>query len=90
MSVTADAQFQRAVAFFEHGQSDEARSACKDVLKREARHAPALHLLGILAYHAGRYDDARRLFKKAAAITPSRCSLILPRCTTIAQARSKS
>jgi protein O-GlcNAc transferase len=42
-----------------------AEQICRQVLQADPRHAEALHLLGILAYQAGRYDDAAAQLEEA-------------------------
>jgi protein O-GlcNAc transferase len=48
----------QAERYRETGQPAAAEHLCRQVLQADPRHAEALHLLGILACQAGRYDDA--------------------------------
>ena len=40
------------------GDLDGAEAACRRILQPDPRHADALHLLGLLAYHRGRHSEA--------------------------------
>src|ERR1043166_2217978 len=57
--------FDAAVRHQQAGQPGEAERLCGQILHAQPRHAPALHLLGILAYQAARYDIAADLIGRA-------------------------
>ena len=65
------AQLQQAVAFLKQGQPEQSRALCEDLLKQNPRQPDALHILGVLAHHAGRLDEARRLITQAITVGPA-------------------
>jgi protein O-GlcNAc transferase len=58
----------RASAFHKQGRLAEAEALYRAVLAREPRQFDALHLLGLLHYQYGRYDDALAEFGRALAL----------------------
>jgi len=73
-AIAANAQLQQAIAFLQSGQPHKSRALCESLLKHNARHAEALHLMGVLAYQAGQLLDARRFIAKAIAVNPRNAS----------------
>jgi Flp pilus assembly protein TadD/SAM-dependent methyltransferase len=65
-----DAMFAGAVQAFRAGQGGEAERRCREVLMLAPDHAAALHLLGMIAYQAGRHDAALELIGKASTLDP--------------------
>ncbi len=65
-----EAMFAGAVQAFRAGQGGEAERRCREVLMLAPDHAAALHLLGTIAYQAGRHDAALELIGKAATLDP--------------------
>ena len=65
------AAIQQAWAHFAKGERSQAEAACRAILAREADHAGALTLLGILMAQAGRAADAAHLLGRAAARMPN-------------------
>ena len=63
--------FQLAVQFHQAGQRRHAESVLHDLLDQEPRHAPALHLLGTLAYEDGQLSAAADWFRQAVAAEPA-------------------
>jgi tetratricopeptide (TPR) repeat protein len=67
--------FAQAVALAdEHlagGRLAQAEDLCRRVLAVDPAHAPALHLLGIVAYRAGNLSTAIALLKRATAADPT-------------------
>jgi tetratricopeptide (TPR) repeat protein len=62
---SARAMFAEAVSRHRTGQAGEAERLYRRVLALDPRHADSLHLLGVLAYDARRYDDAVALIERA-------------------------
>jgi tetratricopeptide (TPR) repeat protein/SAM-dependent methyltransferase len=60
--------FAAAVQHFRAGQIDAAERACRDVLTFDRNHVNALHLLGMIAFQAGRHQAALELVGKAVAL----------------------
>ncbi len=50
------------------GQLTEAERIYGQILEIDADHADSLHLLGMIAHHAGRHDDALEMIRRAIAI----------------------
>ena len=69
-SPPADAYAQAAEAFAA-GRFDVAASLCREVIKREPRHAEALFLLGAVALGAERAEEALVQFRAALEIAPA-------------------
>jgi SAM-dependent methyltransferase/Flp pilus assembly protein TadD len=69
---SADAAELFAEALRQHqlGRMFDAEALCRAVLLREARHAGALHLLGVIAMQRGLPEEAVGHFGKAAEIRP--------------------
>jgi tetratricopeptide (TPR) repeat protein len=57
--------YQAAIGHFHAGRHADAELCCRHVLAAEADHADALHLLGILALHAGQHDQAVEFVSRA-------------------------
>ncbi|MCA3309341.1 MAG: tetratricopeptide repeat protein [Roseomonas sp.] len=66
----ASAQFLSAIALLKQGNPAAAEAACLAVLKREPRHADALHLAGLLATQLGQLDEGINRLRRALAIKP--------------------
>ncbi len=64
--------FGQAVRHHQAGEAEQAEASYRRVLTLEPRHADALHLLGLLAFEAGRHDRARELIERAIRIDPDR------------------
>jgi Tfp pilus assembly protein PilF/SAM-dependent methyltransferase len=62
--------FAAAVGHFRAGALDAAERACRDVLTLDPNHAGGLHLLGMIAFAAGRPEAALELIGKAIAQKP--------------------
>ncbi len=65
-----EANFQRGFLEHQKGLLSEAESWYRQVLQFQSKHAPALHLLGVVYAQQERYEDAARFIAKAAAISP--------------------
>ena len=69
-SADAAGLFAEAVRQHQLGRMFDAEALCRAVLSREARHAGALHLLGVIAMQRGLFEEAAGHFGKAAEIRP--------------------
>jgi len=67
MTTTAEL-FDQAVRLHQAGQLAQAEPLYRQVLQLDSRHAPALHLLGVLAHQIGRNDAAIPLIRQAIGI----------------------
>ncbi len=70
----ADA-IQRAWALYAQGQRAAAESLCRSILARQADHAGALALLGIVLAQSQRAAEAAQLLGRAVALLPSDASV---------------
>src|ERR1022692_1854415 len=57
---------RQAILDFAAGRADAARRVCLDLLEHAPEHAGAMHLLGLIAHHAGKHAEARNLLRRAA------------------------
>jgi len=62
--------FEQAVKHHRQGQLETAESLYRQVLHADARHADALHLLGVAALQLGRQDEALSLINQAIEVRP--------------------
>ena len=62
------------------GRLAEAEDLCRRVLAVDPAHAPALHLLGIVAYRAGNLPVAVALVKRAIAAEPTAALYLCNMC----------
>lgn len=62
---------QAALRHHSTGNLAEAERIYRQILALDPRHADSLHLLGVIAFHAGRPDAARELIQRAIAVNPS-------------------
>ena len=69
-SADAAGLFAEALRQHQLGRMFDAEALCRAVLSREARHAGALHLLGVIAMQRGLFEEAAGHFGKAAEIRP--------------------
>jgi protein O-GlcNAc transferase len=65
---------QEALALYNGGDQAKAQALCRLILKRQAHHAGALTLLGIMMAQARRAEEAAELFGRAAAQLPNDAS----------------
>jgi predicted O-linked N-acetylglucosamine transferase (SPINDLY family) len=68
--MTVQEALNQAIAHHQAGRLGEAESLYRGLLAQFPDHADALHLLGILAYQAGRHQMALELIGKAIEINP--------------------
>ena len=72
MNATSTAQaLQLALRHHQAGRLGQAEQLYRQVLVRQPRNVDALHMLGVLAYQAGRYDAAVDLINQAVALVLS-------------------
>jgi predicted O-linked N-acetylglucosamine transferase (SPINDLY family) len=69
--------FAQALRHHQAGQPQQAEPLLRHILAADPCHGGALHLLGVLAYQAGRFAHAADCFQQAAAVHPD-----LPDCHT--------
>lgn len=61
---------QIALQHHNAGNVAEAERIYREILKFDPNHADSLHLLGVIAFHAGRPDAARALIQRAIIVNP--------------------
>ena len=61
---------EQALEHYSSGRLQDSERACREILGHQPHHAPALHLLAVLAYRSGHVDDAISLVRRAVAISP--------------------
>jgi tetratricopeptide (TPR) repeat protein len=62
--------FATAWQLFQSGRLMQAEEVCRHVLRSDPAHAPALHLLGVLAHQVGRHNEAISWIRQAIASNP--------------------
>jgi tetratricopeptide (TPR) repeat protein len=62
--------FATAWQLFQSGQLRQTEEVCRHILTSDPAHAPALHLLGVLAHQAGRHGEAVSWIRQAIASSP--------------------
>ena len=67
---TIETALRSALRSFTAGRLDEAEERCRWILSVQARHAPALGLLGNIAHRAGHLTDAIQWMQLAASVDP--------------------
>jgi len=67
---TVEETLRAAIARHRQGALDEAEGAYKAVLSRRPEHPDALHLLGVVAFQRGRYEEAVQWIDRAIALNP--------------------
>lgn len=65
----ADA-FREAMRLDSIGRYAEAQDICRQILKTRPDQVDVHHLLGVIAFHAGRHEDAARYLKQALKLKP--------------------
>lgn len=63
--------FQRAVAIYRQGQLGDAEALCRKTLKADAKHVPALHMLGIIQVRTGKPAGAVESFGRLLKLQPN-------------------
>ena len=63
--------FQVALQHYQSGRLADAESICRQILAIEPRHADALHMLGFIAYQAGRNEIAVQMILQATSVAPT-------------------
>ena len=61
--------FQAAFTAHRQGRLDAAKAGYEQVLRRDAGHAEALHLLGVVYWQTGNLIEAEKLIRKALALS---------------------
>ncbi len=65
---------QQALAHHQAGRLDAAERLYREILARGPENADALHLLGLVAYQAGRYPGAEDLIRQAIGVDDRRAA----------------
>lgn len=65
----------RAIEFHREGRLQEAEAGYREVLRRRPQEPTSLHMLGVLAYQAGRYDRSIALIEQARRHAPGDAGL---------------
>jgi predicted O-linked N-acetylglucosamine transferase (SPINDLY family) len=65
---TPDEAMAQALFHYSNGRLLETEGLCRQILDTDSRYAPALHLLGVLAYATGHADAAVDLVRRAIAV----------------------
>jgi Flp pilus assembly protein TadD len=68
---TIDQAMQLALQHYNSGQLQQAEQQCRWILARNADHADALNLLGIVAFRVGRADISLKLIARAVTLNPN-------------------
>ena len=74
MAPDAPAILSSATALFRQGRLAEAERCCTRVLETHPDHAPACHLLGLIAHRGGRPEHAVQLLERAVILDASQAS----------------
>ena len=61
---------QFGVRYHQSGDLEQAEAIYRQVLAHDPRHIDALHLLGVIAYHSGRLEEAEELISRAIKLSP--------------------
>ena len=69
------AEIQQAWSLFAEGQRAPAESLCRSILARQAEHAGALALLGVILAQSRRTEEAAQVLARAAAQLPNEASI---------------
>lgn len=62
--------FEQALGLHQAGRLAEAERGYEAVLRKDPRHAPSLHLLGLARHQTGRHEQAAGLIAQAIALRP--------------------
>ena len=76
IQLTIPAATERAAMLHRRGLLADAAQIYSDILKRKPEHFDSQHLLGVLRYQQGRYDEALPLFERARAQRPESAELL--------------
>jgi len=64
-------ELQTVIQYHESGQLQKAESRYKKILKTHPNQPDTLHMLGVVAYQKGNFDEAVPLIKKALLNNPT-------------------
>jgi len=70
-SLTIEQAFELAIQHQQNGGLPQAENLLRQVLQRQPKHAPALHLLGVIAHQSNQTELAIKLIADAIAINPT-------------------
>jgi predicted O-linked N-acetylglucosamine transferase (SPINDLY family) len=77
--VDTEATFAKALTMYRDGRAEAAATLCRQVLKAVPAHAPALHLLGVMAIQANHAERAEQFLAAACAANPHDAQIHLHR-----------
>ena len=72
-AITVDQAFNVAISLHQSGKVSRAADIYNLILKKESKHADALHLLGVTRRQQGKIKEAVKLIKSAIKINPDAC-----------------
>jgi predicted TPR repeat methyltransferase len=75
-SRSVGADIDRAMALHREGRLDEAEALYRGVLRADAAHFDALHLLGVIEGQHGRFEAALPLLERAVALRPDNAAAL--------------
>jgi len=70
-NITVQQASALAVQHYQAGNLGQAEALCRQILSAQPNHAEALHLLGVLAHHAGHHADAIDWIQRALLLHPA-------------------
>ena len=73
---TGASLLEQAIRFHRNNQLREAEAAYHEILRNQPEEPTALHMLGVLAYQAGNYEEAINLIDRARAHIPGDAGLL--------------
>ncbi|HEX4054252.1 MAG TPA: tetratricopeptide repeat protein [Tepidisphaeraceae bacterium] len=69
--MTTPQALELAISHHQAGRLDEAQVLCRQILTNNPQDANVLHLLGVLASQAGRFDEGAEFIQRAIAVLPN-------------------
>jgi Flp pilus assembly protein TadD len=64
------AHYLNAINLYRNGNLAQAEQSLKEVLALQAKHADALHLLGVICYQSNRTGEAAQYLQQALSLEP--------------------
>ena len=68
--ITYEQKLAAALESYQAGRYREAEAQCLDMVQKEPGQPEVLHLLGVILYQAGRFDDAVERLQMAVRASP--------------------
>ena len=69
--LTVEQALEAARRYHQAGQFAQAEAVCRQILEQQPQQADALHLLGIIAFQAGRHEMAVEMIGRGVALQPN-------------------